>query len=547
MSIPHITAPTNKVFYEFPTTGGTTVLEYTGDNSFQPLSYNTTGTLAHTFVLPDLSQYKLTIGLRITFMNSSTQPITVNANDGSLVMSVESMLERYATVIGSGNTNASWSSVGPAGTGGVGIVLPLSIANGGTGYSYLQPNAIPNAIPAYDANAALRAKTFVGAVVDYTGASIVFTNSSLPDTVMIKAGGGSTSYTLPNESTAILGTRTRFINTSITDYLTILTLYGGVNVLPGGFIADYEFITDNTGGKAWVGYSRPLTNISAGIPLSLDASYTYGSTVINVPSNSTPVGYSPASYFAYNNASTWDIGMLDPLYWLNQPAPFNYHMDRNSSKTIVVNNWYADADLSTGPAIFLPDVTTIPVGFEVKFYFQNPFGGVGITVLGNVNNLRNVGTGEPVTMIPLYQFGTPANNVKMTLLSNDPGLGKAGWNISTGSSIPGVFDALLGVITTTVEMLPFLIGVGGGLLKKIKTPVTAPSTTTVYLGKNSGYLKNTKNTMINDSGYPMRVEAGLQGDSNLIGEIDPHAAMQLGRLGDVITENAANNWALFAV
>ena len=471
MSTIYETFPTQRNFTVQPTgSGGSLQIEYQGNQGTIQALYQTVGTGTWTFQLPRPLQYSLQVGTQFTFQNLSTGLLTITADNGSTVGTVATGTQVITTMLDTGNTSSSWAIVSSPSTAYSGV---LPIANGGTGYAYLQANPIPNAIPAYDANSALRAKTFVGSVVDETGSNVAYTNNTLPDTTMIKSGGGATSYTLPNETTAVLGTRARFINNSSSDNMTILTVFGGVNVIPPGYLADYEFIIDNTGGKAWVGYSRPITNISASVPLSLDATYTTGS-IVNVPFAGWKYGAGDNSfggpYYNYYdpgaNGLVYDSTDINPNYYLKQPYPFNYQMTYTSTKTTVINNWYVSADplQFTNPVVFLPDVSTIPVGSTYDFSIQNPGGG-RVAIWTNKSN----GVYDPI-------YIGAATNATCVCVSNDPSLQSSAWNIRTGSALPSQYSILLDYLTDFIQMVPYIQDIAGKGISAIENVFTDLST-----------------------------------------------------------------------
>lgn len=444
------TFPTQRNFLVQPTgAGGMSQIEYQGTQGTVNSLFQTTGTGTWTFQLPKPLQYQLQVGTQFTFQNLSTGLLTLTADDGSTIGTISTGTQVVTTMKDVGNTSSSWAIISSPSTAYVGI---LPVISGGTGNSVNQSSPIASTVASWDGNRAMHGQNFVETVIDYTGSSISFTNANLPGTVLVKAGGGNESYTLPNETTAVNGTHCRFMNVS-NGPINILTVYGGVNILPSGYLADYEFVIDNTSGKAWLGYSRPISNISAGIPMSLDAPATYGSAVMNVPFT----GYTSAGdghtfrqvYYAPGSGGTiYNPAITNPKYYLKQAFPYNYNMDRYSSKTTVVNNFYYDPLFFTAPTVFLPDVSTIPVGSTYEFYYNNKNG-------GNVNIFTSKANLSILPKLCLGYFNLDTN-IKAVCMSNNPNLQEKAWMFLTSNPASNInpLEVVLTVFQVVTSVVP---------------------------------------------------------------------------------------------
>ena len=376
MSTPYVTIPTERVFIDLPTTGGTTVIEYTNGGNNSSYIYYTHGSLGHTIQLPPPVFYSLQIGTRFEFMNTSSGTITVNADDGSNVMSVLPNSVKVATLIGQGNTSASWSSLGSGST--FSGVLP--IANGGTGSSTLHEDPVVSTIMNWDEVGCAHANNFIGSIA-LNPASTTYTNANLPTTVMVTSGS-SLQYFLPNESSVYVGRTVTFINKSSNSFLVYDAQGDSHKVDPGMGVT---YVNTNASGAA-------------------------------------------ASWIA---RSFWCSQFGESLRTPNQGG-CNMLVCSGSGQSTTMNNTFQLNTLISGTnqlyIIRLPDVSTITIGTAYVFFV--PYATTTFTIPS-----VQINSSDNTTLITIGSSGgfLAANRCVCTCTANS-GSGHAPWNVTYGTN-----------------------------------------------------------------------------------------------------------------
>ena len=240
----------------------------------------------------------------------------------------------------------------------------------------------------------------------------------------------------------------------IRDRIYVHSVYSAnFQTIPPGYGVHCMFI-HGTFGSTWTSTSFFLNNISAGENLSVSDTFTYGSAVMNIgyngaldgPPGGTPI---PAIYYQSTNPDGAD-------YYLNQPFPFNYEMSSRSSKTTIINSAYQYAPATlypTFPQVFLPDVSTIPLGSTYKVYFNNQLNGLAACQY-QVRTSKTMGSKIILDWAGLT--GGQQNNCTLVCISNDASLGKSAWNFSSTSAAPNILNVILDVSTLFLTVIPIL-------------------------------------------------------------------------------------------
>ena len=458
METPVFSNPTQGLFLKVVNAGTSTYLEGGDPAFYHPYTVQCTGTLGQTFYLPDTS-----LGNSILFTNLSGGVLTLKTSAGVLITTLGSSTSLTLTSNGAG-----WSYLGG------GVVSQLPVSAGGTGQTSLVTTPTSNAIVAMDASGYLAANNFLESCIIQNGdwgqpanaeVGVVICNLVVPPST-------GYTYTLAHESDCRVGLNVTFINQSLGNMYIKL---GGHTDIEGHTIPPnmaVRYIMTNPGGdkQAWLGCSTFTNQFDLNQQMSFAQPYTYGSTIMNIPYTGTTTYIStPQSY----NRTVGDIA-----YFGSQPQPFNYHMDRFSPQTTVINSWYQgcfSGTTFTGPVVFLPDVSTIPVGSEYNIIFNNGFQGAtnsytvqyeiwgynsSFTESGLYNN-NYTPVGNSYKKLAFYAFpADQPNNVRLVCMSNNTNIGAGAWNISY---LPSPSDPLIlidEIIINVAEALLNLVGIG---------------------------------------------------------------------------------------
>jgi hypothetical protein len=529
METPVFSNPTQGLFLKVVNAGTSTYLEGGDPAFYHPYTVQCTGTLGQTFYLPDTS-----LGNSILFTNLSGGVLTLKTRAGVLITTLGSSTSLTLTSNGAG-----WSYLGG------GVVSQLPVSAGGTGQSGLVTTPTSNAIVAMDASGYLAANNFLESCIIQNGDWGQPANAEVGVvlcTLVVPPSTGYT-YTLAHESDCRIGLNVTFINQSLGNMYIKL---GGHTDIQGHTIPPnmaVRYIMTNPGGdkQAWLGCSTFTNQFDLNQQMSFAQPYTYGSTIMNCPYTGTTAHISvPRSY----NRTVGDIA-----YFGSQPQPFNFHMDRFSPATTVINSWYQGCYFSTtftGPVVFLPDVTTIPVGSVYEIFFNNGWHDTSnaytvqyeiwgynssFTESGPYNN-NYTPVGNSYKKLAFYATGGQPNNCKLVCMSNDPALGEACWNITSFTQPTDPISVFLKVLEGISEVVGILSGIGpaisgaelavGLLANGFKAAVEALASISLRLPEfGSLAFTGSRCAIANDSLYPMRVAQKLAGVLTEIGELSP--------------------------
>jgi hypothetical protein len=432
--------PTDSIYVKVPTNGGVNEIEgnYFGDIC-QPYTVNLMGTHTHTIKLPDASRYGLVPGNTFTIINNSTQSVTVNASDNSLVQSIDAGSTFKFTL--------DSVTVGPSGW------LKANTSTNGSaipGLPPVDPTPTDNSLVQRDAGGKVFASSFVGDV-GRTVVNLVTTSASLKSKYFIdNADAGGIMITLPDETTCPVGQSTKFLNVGH-DNIYISNVQGNVHTIPRFGAAEYTMVKADAGPYAWIGESSFCNTFDGPQPfLSFAQQYTYGAHIYH------------CDYAAFFDNDTLSNPPPNQV-----TSPYYYYMDASSPSNTVVCNWTSWNSLdgySFYPVIFLPDASTVPIGSHYSIV-------VSVKTTEDTGARRlEVWTGASLDYQSELCLEMHDNILNVVCVSNDVTLGPSCWNITTSpapSTGASSFDWLLTLIEIGLPfVLPGILGFAGKLAKQ---------------------------------------------------------------------------------